>query len=86
MPRTIDEHAHAVAALLREGLAHRRAETLAVDAALLAASPERHLGRILAEDVRAPIDLPPFDNSQMDGFAVRAADLGPGERRCRSAR
>lgn len=76
MPRTIDEHADAVGALLREGLAHHRAESLAVDAALLAASPERHLGRVLAADVRAPIDLPPFDNSQMDGFAVRTADLG----------
>lgn len=76
MPRTIDEHADAVATLLREGLAHRRVETIAVDVSLLAASPARHVGRILAEDVRAPIDLPPFDNSQMDGFAVRAAELG----------
>src|SRR3954452_20515420 len=32
------------------------------------------LGRILAEDARAAIDLPPFPNSAMDGFAVRAAD------------
>jgi molybdopterin molybdotransferase len=31
-------------------------------------------GRILAEDARAVIDLPPFDRSAMDGFAVRAAD------------
>ena len=36
------------------------------------------LGRVLAEDVRTPIDLPPFDNSQMDGYAVRAdASAGP---------
>ena len=34
-------------------------------------------GRVSAEDVRARIDLPPFANSAMDGFAVRAADL-PG--------
>lgn len=33
------------------------------------------VGRILAEDFRANVDLPPFDNSSMDGFAVRAADL-----------
>ncbi len=33
------------------------------------------LGRITAEDVRSPIDLPPFRNSQMDGYAVRAADV-----------
>lgn len=30
--------------------------------------------RILAEDVIADSDLPPFDRSQMDGYAVRAAD------------
>lgn len=35
---------------------------------------------VLAEDVRAPEDLPPFDNSAMDGFALRAEDLpGPLE-------
>ena len=32
-------------------------------------------GRILAEDVIAPIDLPPFDNAAVDGYAVRLADL-----------
>jgi molybdopterin molybdotransferase len=32
------------------------------------------LGRVLAEDVIADCDLPPFDRSQMDGYAVRAAD------------
>ena len=32
-------------------------------------------GRILAEDVTAPGDFPPFANSSMDGFAVRAADV-----------
>lgn len=31
-------------------------------------------GRILAEEIRADTELPPFDNSGMDGFAVRAAD------------
>lgn len=36
------------------------------------------MGRIVAEDVTAPLDQPPFDNSQMDGFAVRAIDLGRG--------
>jgi molybdopterin molybdotransferase len=33
------------------------------------------LGRVLAEDVTSDIDIAPFDNSAMDGFAVRAADL-----------
>jgi molybdopterin molybdotransferase len=32
-------------------------------------------GRILAEDVIASINLPPFDNSAVDGYAVRQADL-----------
>ena len=34
-------------------------------------------GRVLAEDARAVVDLPPFPSSAMDGFAVRAADT-PG--------
>jgi len=32
------------------------------------------LGRYLAQDIIADSDLPPFDRSQMDGYAVRAAD------------
>jgi molybdopterin molybdotransferase len=32
------------------------------------------LDRVLAEDVHSDIDIPPFDNSAMDGYAVRAAD------------
>ena len=37
-------------------------------------------GRILAADLVAPLDLPPFDNAAVDGYAVRAADCaGPGE-------
>ncbi|MFJ8916378.1 gephyrin-like molybdotransferase Glp [Amycolatopsis sp. NPDC102389] len=32
-------------------------------------------GLVLAEDVRAGVSLPPFDNSAMDGYAVRAADV-----------
>src|SRR4051794_15238096 len=31
--------------------------------------------RILAEDIIADMDLPPFDRSQMDGFAVRSEDI-----------
>ena len=33
------------------------------------------LGLVLAEDLVAPISLPPFDNSAMDGYAVRSADV-----------
>jgi molybdopterin molybdotransferase len=36
------------------------------------------LDAVLAEDVASPIDLPPWDNSAMDGYAVRAADLRDG--------
>ncbi len=32
------------------------------------------IGRILAEEIRADMDLPPFNRSQMDGFAVSAAN------------
>jgi len=38
---------------------------------------EAAAGRVLAEDVLATVDLPPFPSSAMDGFAVRAADT-PG--------
>ena len=34
-------------------------------------------GRVAAADVMAPVDLPPFDNSAVDGYAVRHADLAP---------
>jgi putative molybdopterin biosynthesis protein len=38
------------------------------------------LGRVLSEDVVAAIDAPPFDRSNVDGFALRAADtLGAGD-------
>ena len=33
--------------------------------------------RVAAFDVKAPVDLPPFDNSAVDGYAVRHADLKP---------
>jgi molybdopterin molybdotransferase len=32
-------------------------------------------GRVLVEDIHAPVSLPRFDNAAMDGFAIRAADL-----------
>jgi molybdopterin molybdotransferase len=38
------------------------------------------LGRVLARDVVAPFDVPPADNSAVDGYAVRAADLVPAGR------
>ncbi len=35
------------------------------------------LGRVLAQDVVSPLDVPGHDNSAMDGYALRAADTGP---------
>jgi molybdopterin molybdotransferase len=35
-------------------------------------------GRVLATDVTSAIDLPAFDNSAMDGYALRHADIGTG--------
>jgi molybdopterin molybdotransferase len=52
-----------------------------VVAALLPATPVVRLplvecaGLVLAEPVTAPLPLPPFDNSGMDGYAVRSADV-----------
>jgi putative molybdopterin biosynthesis protein len=46
-------------------LAPLPAETVPLEAAL---------GRVLADDVRAEVDVPGFDRSNMDGFAVRSAD------------
>src|SRR5579862_9272731 len=36
---------------------------------------EEALGRVLAADVRSPVALPPWTNSSMDGYAVRAVDV-----------
>lgn len=45
------------------------------------------LGRVLAQDVAAPVDVPFFDRSNMDGYAVRAADtFGALEERPRRLR
>lgn len=35
-------------------------------------------GRVLADDIRAELDLPPADSSSMDGYAVRMSDLHDG--------
>src|SRR5690606_34158834 len=32
-------------------------------------------GRVLAEDLRSTLDVPPMDNTQMDGYALRSADV-----------
>jgi len=60
--RTVEEHARIVAGLL----APTPPQSLP-----LAAS----VGLVLAQDLIAELDLPPFANSAMDGYALRAADL-----------
>src|SRR5215468_4172621 len=37
------------------------------------------LGRVLAEDISSPVDVPSHRNSAMDGWAMRGADLAAGE-------
>lgn len=68
----VEQHRTDVAELLA-GLGDRAEEEMSVQRGVL--------GRVLARDVVAPGPLPRFRNSQMDGFAVRAADVaaaGPG--------
>ncbi len=36
---------------------------------------ENSVGRVLAQEIRADMDLPPFDRSQMDGFALKTSDV-----------
>ncbi|MET4147034.1 gephyrin-like molybdotransferase Glp [Arthrobacter sp. UYCo732] len=67
--RSVARHRAAVAALLAPLLTEAGAETLTLRAAL---------GKGLASDIAAPLSLPPFANSQMDGFAINSADLPEG--------
>lgn len=60
--RSVEEHAATVAALLPPP----SAVTLPLQAAL---------GRVLATDIVSTVNLPPFNNSAMDGYALRRADL-----------
>src|ERR1700732_4135807 len=63
--------------------ARRRFED-AIEMSPLAAEPvglAQALGRVLADDIMATTDVPAFDRSGVDGFAVRAADTtGAGDR------
>ena len=74
------------AAAFPTGLAFDEALALACRAAAARRLPVERVptarthGRVLAEEVVAPIDLPPFDNSAMDGYAFRHADLADAAR------
>ena len=48
----------------------------------LAEDPRASLGRMLAEDVLADRNYPPFNRSIRDGFAVRAADVAQAGANC----
>lgn len=61
-PRTVEEH-------------RRIIEALVPDLGPVTLSLAEAQGRVLTADLTAPIDLPPFDNSAMDGYALRAGDL-----------
>ncbi|MDR7169199.1 molybdopterin molybdotransferase [Nocardia kruczakiae] len=63
--RSVEDHRERIEQLLRP-LATRQVEQLALHGAR---------GRMLAEDVRSPLDLPVFRNSGMDGYAVRAESV-----------
>ncbi|UFS61012.1 molybdopterin molybdotransferase MoeA [Subtercola endophyticus] len=73
--RSVNDHREAVDALLAPLAEKSAIETLAVTAAALAARPGDYRNRLLAADLIAPADLPTFDNSQMDGYAVSWFDL-----------
>ena len=70
-PGHVVEFEEALAIVLREA----RAKTGVMRVGLLEAA-----GRVLAEDVRADRDQPPFDRATRDGFAVRAADWSAAAR------
>jgi molybdopterin molybdotransferase len=71
--RTVEDHQAAVRDLL--GSIECGSELLHLSPQEISARPDDYRNRVLAADVRAPIDLPPFDNSQMDGYAVRSTEL-----------
>jgi molybdopterin molybdotransferase len=63
---TVDDHLATVSALLAPMFDALGTETVRLTDAL---------GRVTADPVVSPVDLPLFRNSQMDGFAVNAADI-----------
>lgn len=77
--RSVADHAAAVAELVAPALTAARGRAGArVDVATLLTQVGAGAGlspRVLARDAVAAVALPGFDNSQMDGYAVRAADL-----------
>ncbi|MGV2985405.1 gephyrin-like molybdotransferase Glp [Microbacterium sp. AGC85] len=71
-PAAPADHAAAVSALLGPVLARLTDDA---NAELVALTPGAASGRVLSADVHSLIQVPPFTNSQMDGYAVLASDL-----------
>jgi molybdopterin molybdotransferase len=77
MRRTVAEHQTAVRGVLAHAWYGKGGAAVKNDAG--ARVPLAELaGRVLAADLVAPLDLPPFANSQMDGFAIWAEPGGDG--------
>ncbi len=71
-----DRHAHtylSVSEALTRGLSVADPVTETETLPLIGA-----IGRVLAQDCTSKVDMPAFDNSAMDGYAIRTADLGSG--------
>jgi molybdopterin molybdotransferase len=73
--RPVQQHQRAVEELLVSGLTAARRSSLVPVTTLLLTADASYGARRLVRDAVAVLDLPGFDNSQMDGYAVRAADL-----------
>ncbi|MEA9987091.1 MULTISPECIES: gephyrin-like molybdotransferase Glp [Subtercola] len=73
--RSTEEHRAAVDALLAPLFENRVSELLEVSPQRLAEHSGEFRARVLASDLLSPTDLPNFDNSQMDGYAVSWFDL-----------
>ena len=67
-PRPLLSLDEALALLVAGAVPHRIRQTETV-------STFDALGRVLAQDVRSTLDVPPADNTSMDGYALRAADV-----------
>lgn len=72
MRRTIEEHRAAVRIVLDAALDRLRSRA---PESISVGDTELH-GRVTAVSVKTETPLPPFDNAQMDGYAVHGADLG----------
>ena len=59
--------------------AHRRMASVGVPLSSVQVPLDAALGRTLAHSLSAPQPLPPFDRAAMDGYAVRAEGLAPGQ-------